>query len=194
MSQAQGPEKVLRILVADDEPAIREAYGQVFGETDVRAELEAIQDLRARLFSRPAPATAPRRPTFEAHICCSAIEVVAAATTAIATGTPYSVVFLDMRMPPGEDGGWAAARIRELDPDIEIVICTAYSDVDPAHLGGQVPPQEKISFLQNPSTRTKCARWPSRCTASGAPSATSRVWPTLMRSPDCRTASTPCGA
>ena len=53
-------------------------------------------------------------------------------------------------MPPGEDGAWAAARIRELDPDIEIVICTAYSDVDPANIGGQVPPQDKISFLQKP--------------------------------------------
>jgi diguanylate cyclase (GGDEF)-like protein len=60
------------------------------------------------------------------------------------------VVFLDMRMPPGEDGAWAAARIRELDPDIEIVICTAYSDVDPANIGGQVPPEDKISFLQKP--------------------------------------------
>ncbi len=53
-------------------------------------------------------------------------------------------------MPPGEDGAWAAARIRELDSDIEIVICTAYSDVDPANIGGQVPPQDKISFLQKP--------------------------------------------
>jgi diguanylate cyclase len=152
VSAAPEPEKALRVLVADDELAVREAYGQVFGETDVRAELEAIEDLRARLFSRPAPtgAAPARRPTFEAHICCSAIEAVAAVTTAIATGNPYSVVFLDMRMPPGEDGAWAAARIRELDADIEIVICTAYSDVDPAHIGGQVPPAEKISFLQKP--------------------------------------------
>jgi diguanylate cyclase len=152
MSSATDAEQVLRILVADDEPAIREAYGQVFCETDVRADLEVIQDLRARLFSRPAPAgaAAPRRPTFAANICCSAVEAVAAATTGLATGAPYSVVFLDMRMPPGEDGAWAAARIRELDPDIEIVVCTAYSDVDPANLGGQVPPQEKISFLQKP--------------------------------------------
>ena len=75
---------------------------------------------------------------------------MAAVTKAIAADTPFPVVFLDMRMPPGEDGAWAAARIRELDADIEIVICTAYSDVDPANIGGQVPPQDKISFLQKP--------------------------------------------
>jgi diguanylate cyclase len=53
-------------------------------------------------------------------------------------------------MPPGPDGVWAAARIRELDPAIEIVLCTAYSDVDPSDLGGIVPPEEKLSYLQKP--------------------------------------------
>jgi diguanylate cyclase (GGDEF)-like protein len=142
----------LRVLVADDELAIREAYRQVFGEADLRADLDAIQDLRARLFSKGAPAgkSPSRRTSFDAMICSSAAEVVEAVTAGLAAGNPYPVVFLDMRMPPGEDGAWAATRIREIDPDAEIVICTAYSDVDPANIGGQVPPQEKISFLQKP--------------------------------------------
>jgi len=55
-----------------------------------------------------------------------------------------------MRMPPGPDGVWAAARIRELDPAVEIVVCTAYSDVDPCEIGGIVPPEEKLSYLQKP--------------------------------------------
>ena len=145
-------ESPLRVLVADDEPAIREAYRQVFGEADLRADLDAIQDLRARLFNKSATANrgAARRRTFDAMICSSAAEVVAAVGEAVAAGNPYPVVFLDMRMPPGEDGAWAASRIRELDPDVEIVICTAYSDVDPANIGGHVPPQDKISFLQKP--------------------------------------------
>ena len=63
---------------------------------------------------------------------------------------PFAVVFLDMRMPPGPDGVWAAARIRELDPAVEIVLCTAYSDVDPRDIGGMVPPEEKLSYLQKP--------------------------------------------
>ena len=62
----------------------------------------------------------------------------------------FAVAFLDMRMPPGPDGVWAAARIRELDPAIEIVLCTAYSDVDPAEMGSMVPPEEKLSYLQKP--------------------------------------------
>jgi diguanylate cyclase len=151
MSAKQNAENPIRILVADDESAIREAYRQVFGEVDLREDLDAIQDLRARLFKRGAPsAGSARRATFEVTLASSAVEAVAAVTKAIEAGTPYPVVFLDMRMPPGEDGAWAAARIRELDSDIEIAICTAYSDVDPVNIGGQVPPQDKISFLQKP--------------------------------------------
>jgi diguanylate cyclase (GGDEF)-like protein len=152
MSGLQGRGNALCILVADDEVAVRDAYRQVFGELDVRADRDAIEDLRLRLFNRTAAdnAAPARRPTFDATICGSAVEAVAAVGTALATGAPYPVVFLDMRMPPGEDGAWAAARIRALDPDIEIVICTAYSDVDPVNIGSQVPPQDKISFLQKP--------------------------------------------
>jgi diguanylate cyclase len=147
-----GTDTPLRVLVADDESAIRDAYAQVFGEADLREDLAAIQDLRARLFKRNAPAQpgASRRTSFAATLCSNAAEAVAAVAHSIKAGNPYPVAFLDMRMPPGEDGAWAAARIRELDPDIEIVICTAYSDVDPVNIGGQVPPQDKISFLQKP--------------------------------------------
>jgi diguanylate cyclase (GGDEF)-like protein len=142
----------LRVLIADDEHAVREAYRAVFGEADLRADLEAIQDLRARLFTKGAAGKAAirNRVSFEATICNGSAEAVAAVREALAAGNPYPVVFLDMRMPPGEDGAWAAARIRELDPQAEIVICTAYSDVDPADIGGRVPPEEKISFLQKP--------------------------------------------
>ena len=63
---------------------------------------------------------------------------------------PFAVVFLDMRMPPGPDGVWAATQIREIDPAVEIVICTAYSDVDPCEIGGMVPPEDKLSYLQKP--------------------------------------------
>jgi diguanylate cyclase (GGDEF)-like protein len=45
---------------------------------------------------------------------------------------------------------WAATQIRELDPALEIVICTAYSDADPGEIGGYVPPEDKLSYLQKP--------------------------------------------
>src|SRR5258706_2320774 len=40
--------------------------------------------------------------------------------------------------------------MREHDRTIEIAVCTAYSDVDPADIGGRVPPEDKLSYLQKP--------------------------------------------
>src|SRR5580692_7701178 len=116
-------------------------------------ETAVFHNLRERLFARSAADT-PRklsRPTeFDPVFCEDAAAAVKAVRDAIAADEPFAVAFLDMRMPPGPDGVWAAARIRELEPAIEIVLCTAYSDVDPAEVGTIVPPEEKLSYLQKP--------------------------------------------
>ena len=37
-------------------------------------------------------------------------------------------VFVDMRMPPGWDGIETTAKLWEVYPDLQVVICTAHSD------------------------------------------------------------------
>ena len=145
----------IRVLVADDEADVRDAYQQILLEADVSKDLVAFRDLRARLFNKPTSGTStlgehPTIPTFDPVFCDGAESAVEAVRVAIAANQPYAVAFLDMRMPPGQDGIWAATHIRELDPAIEIVICTAYSDTDPGAIGGLVPPEDKLSYLQKP--------------------------------------------
>jgi diguanylate cyclase (GGDEF)-like protein len=145
----------IRVLIADDETAVRDAYRQILSETDMSSETAVFHNLRERLFAKNPPdqmarALAPTDTTFAPVFCEGAEAAVAAVRDAQIAEVPFAVAFLDMRMPPGPDGAWAAARIRELDPAIEIVVCTAYSDVDPRDLGGMVPPEEKLSYLQKP--------------------------------------------
>lgn len=145
----------VRVLVVDDEADVRDAYRQILLETEVSQDIAGFRELRARLFTKSAaPTPQPRAPlhgaTFDAVFCEQAEAAVAAVAEAVAQQNPFAVVFLDMRMPPGRDGVWAATRIRQIDPAIEIVICTAYSDVDPCEIGGIVPPEDKLSYLQKP--------------------------------------------
>ncbi len=145
----------IRVLVADDEPGVRDAYRQILLETDMSGETAVFRNLRDRLFTKPAAEQVVKKLTarntyFVPMFCDGAEAAVAAVRDALAEEDPFAVAFLDMRMPPGPDGVWAAARIRELDPAIEIVLCTAYSDVDPAEMGSIVPPEEKLSYLQKP--------------------------------------------
>jgi diguanylate cyclase (GGDEF)-like protein len=145
----------IRVLVVDDEQPVLDSYRQVLSVAPPSSDRAVLDQLRARLFMAggdpalmaPVP---PVQPTFDAVYCRGAEAALAAVREANAAGRPFAVVFLDMRMPPGPDGAWAAERIREADPQIEIVICTAYSDVDPAELGRRVPPADKLFYLQKP--------------------------------------------
>jgi diguanylate cyclase (GGDEF)-like protein len=146
--------QAIRVLVVDDEANVRDAYRQILQEPTVNKEIADLNDLRTRLFKKPegssAPAPIAQGTAFDPVFCDQAEAAVATVEQALAQDRPFAVVFLDMRMPPGKDGVWAAARIREIDPAIEIVICTAYSDIDPSDIGGIVPPEEKLSYLQKP--------------------------------------------
>ena len=143
----------IRVLVTDDEIDVRDAYRQILASpTD--GGLERLQRLQARLFqdspARQGRQSAPAPTAFEPVFCNDAASAVAAVRQSVAANDPFAVAFLDMRMPPGQDGAWAASGIRTLDPAIEIVICTAYSDTDPAAISRLVPPEEKLSYLQKP--------------------------------------------
>jgi diguanylate cyclase (GGDEF)-like protein len=144
-----------RVLVVDDEPEVRDAYRQILLENEVTQEMVGFRELRSRLFKKsPADAarerTAVRAGSIEPVFCDGAEAAVRLVKEGIARNEPFAVVFLDMRMPPGPDGVWAAQHIREVDPAVEIVICTAYSDADPGEIGGLVPPEDKLSYLQKP--------------------------------------------
>ena len=145
----------IRVLIADDEAEVRDAYRQILLEADMSSETAVFHNLRERLFNKNASDQLAKKlsagdTTFTAVFCEGAEAAVAAVRDALSAEDPFAVAFLDMRMPPGPDGVWAAARIRELDPAIEIVVCTAYSDIDPRDIGGMVPPEEKLSYLQKP--------------------------------------------
>jgi diguanylate cyclase len=146
-------QSTIRVLVVDDEAEVRDAYRQILLDSDDSREMAGFHALRSRLFSKPGEAgSRPRAHSvrFEPVFCDQADAAVTAVKEALAQDRPFAVVFLDMRMPPGADGVWAATRIRELDPAVEMVICTAYSDTDPCEMGGIVPPEDKLSYLQKP--------------------------------------------
>ena len=138
----------VRVLVIDDEPNVLAAYRELLPRLAVAASREADL-LRARLFNKPAPQS-EEATHFEVHTEEQAEAGVEAVRSRLASGRGFDLVFLDMRMPPGRDGAWAAAAMRALDPQLDIVIATAYSDIDPADLSARIPPAEKLFYLQKP--------------------------------------------
>jgi CheY-like chemotaxis protein len=69
---------------------------------------------------------------------------------AIAEGDPYSVIFIDMRMPPGWDGSKTAKEIRKIDSFVEMIVMTAYSDSSVSQIIRQVQFTDRLFYLKKP--------------------------------------------
>ena len=121
-STSDGP----RILIVDDNRDIHEDIRKTLDD----AASEAGDDLRAAesaLFGDEIPgdlAVASYR--FESAF--QGQDALAKVQDAAAANDPYSVIFLDMRMPPGWDGLETLERIWAVDPDVQVVFCSAFSD------------------------------------------------------------------
>ncbi|MEN6489761.1 MAG: diguanylate cyclase, partial [Smithella sp.] len=140
----------IRILIADDEAGIRDSYREILQSQRDKVVNQRLSDLRSRLFNKASQIQSDDSEVFDLVLCSSAEEAVSAVEDANRKGNPFAVVFLDMRMPPGPDGVWAATHIRELDPFLDIVVVTAYSDIDPEEISRRVPPRGSLFYLQKP--------------------------------------------
>jgi signal transduction histidine kinase len=60
------------------------------------------------------------------------------------------MAFVDMRMPPGWDGLETIENVRYIDPDLEIVICTAYSDHPWEEIHRRIGNTDKLLILMKP--------------------------------------------
>lgn len=148
----------MRVLVADDEPRILDLFSEILAPAD--------DDLLAGLDGLSSPSPEPASP-FSLTLCRQGEEAVAAVAAALKEGRPYAVAFLDVRMPPGRGGLAAAESIRALDPWVQIVMVTAFSDLDPATIAARVPPADKLLYIQKPFhpqeiyqfASSLCAKW-----------------------------------
>ncbi|MHC4193588.1 MAG: PAS domain-containing protein [Planctomycetota bacterium] len=139
-----------RILVVDDEEAILEEFQEILcPSTEPSKSERKLDELKAQL-SEPVQKALPPSCSFDLVTCRQGDEAVEKARAAIEEGTPFVIVFLDVRMPPGPDGIWTAENIRALDPDAQLVIVTAYSDIDPLDIGRRVLPTDKLLYIQKP--------------------------------------------
>jgi two-component system, cell cycle sensor histidine kinase PleC len=146
-------ESVCRVLVADDERLVLEAYRVVLEGVEPPGPADAIAGLEQELFGA-APRGQPA-PRFVPVLCRCGEDAVEAVRAAREQGYSFPLAFLDVRMPPGIDGVEAAARIRALDPDINIVIVTAHTDTQPRMIAQRVPPLEKLFYVTKPFQATE---------------------------------------
>lgn len=141
----------MRILIVDDEPGMHESYRQCFKRAGGE-QGAALDAMAAELFGDEDSPAAPAdmAAAFETVHCMQGVEGVEAVAAGLARGERFAVAFIDVRMPPGIDGKETARRIRALDPDINLVIVTGFSDFSPLEISRAAGPADKIFYIAKP--------------------------------------------
>ncbi len=135
-----------RVLIIDDNPAIHEDFLKILGGGgDESAELVAAE---AILLGEVPPAAS--RPRFEVDTALQGQEGVELASRALGAGRPFAMAFVDMRMPPGWDGLETIERLWAVDPDIQVVICSAHSDYDWTDVVVRLDHADKLLVVKKP--------------------------------------------
>jgi len=135
------------ILIIDDNPAIHADFRKVLCPVDSQLADELDAD-EASLFGDSSGASRALKFQIDsAYQGQEGLEKVRAATLA---GQPYAVAFVDVRMPPGWDGIETITHIWKEFPDLQVVICTAYSDYSWDEIAKAVGNTDHVLVLKKP--------------------------------------------
>ena len=134
-----------RILVIDDNMAIHEDFRKILEQ---RLDTSLLQQARSGLFD-DAPAQ-ENLEQFEVECADQGQTGYRLVTEAVDQGRPYAMAFVDMRMPPGWDGIETIEHLWKVDPELQIVICTAFSDQDWDEVIQRLGQSDKLLILRKP--------------------------------------------
>jgi len=136
----------LRVLIADDEDAIVRIYSIGLQHYFAPEDGSSIAALESELFGEAED----DRPSAEITVCQQGTEAVELTRKADDSGTPFDVIVLDIRMPPGISGVEAAQQIRAFDQSVPILFVSGYSDYALNSLQEMVHPASRMDLIEKP--------------------------------------------
>jgi signal transduction histidine kinase len=139
-----------RILVIDDNSAIHEDFKKTL--VDPLEETADFMGAEAALFDDAPTSKAPRVPMDEYQIdfASQGSEGYEKLRAAFERGERYAVAFVDVRMPPGWDGVDTIAKLWQIDPELQAVICTAFADYSWQEMIARLGRTDKLLILKKP--------------------------------------------
>jgi len=128
------------ILIVDDDPDILGYYWKIFASGDT-TEFDILGE---------APAAGASEMVCRQLVChryTNAVKFLDAFEKMVDSDLRHPVCIIDMRMPV-MNGFETAQRVRALDQEINIIICTAHSDMDPAEIRANL--SGSVFFVRKP--------------------------------------------
>lgn len=134
-----------RILIVDDTLSIHQDFRKILcpNEPDGPPSMVSTE---AALFGTVPVA----RKAFELDSAYQGQQALEMVEQALRDQRPYALVFIDMRMPPGWDGLETIERLWKADPQLQISLCTAYSDYSLEEMTERFEFSDQLLILKKP--------------------------------------------
>jgi CheY-like chemotaxis protein len=140
-----------RILIIDDNASIHEDFRKILGpDQDQNAGLDLV---KARMLGEDTAVSL--RSGFVIDSAFQGQEGLAMARRAAEEGNPYALAFVDVRMPPGWDGVETIGQLWKCCPELQIVVCSAYSDYSWEEMIHQLGHSPNLVVLRKPFDNTE---------------------------------------
>lgn len=136
----------LNILIVDDNPAIHDDFRKILARQDNGAN--RLADMESALFGAPAQPVGMAR--FNLNFAAQGEEALELARLAQAAGRPHAMAFVDGRMPPGWDGVETIRRLWEVNPGLQVVLCTAHADYSWQEIQRELGQTDSLLILKKP--------------------------------------------
>ena len=141
------PSNVLpRILIVDDNTAIHEDFRKILGSHG--AADNRLGDAERALFGGPADQI--DRAAFRVDSAFQGREALEMVQRSMRENDPYAMAFVDVRMPPGWDGIETLEHVWKCCPELQAVICTAYSDYSWDDIVRRLGQTDRLLILKKP--------------------------------------------
>ena len=141
-------DKARRILIVDDNRAIHDDFRKILGRNV--GGPQHLNALEAELFDEAPKSSDDVAASFEVSSAYQGQEALAMVTAALERDEAFAMAFVDMRMPPGWDGVTTIEKLWAIDPHLQVVICTAYSDYSWEEILARLGMNDRLLLLKKP--------------------------------------------
>jgi diguanylate cyclase (GGDEF)-like protein/PAS domain S-box-containing protein len=149
-----------RILIVDDTATIHKDFEKILSPQSI--EDEDLDSTERALFGSTAAITLQ---SFVLDSAFQGLEALNMVETALANDLPYAMAFIDMRMPPGWDGLETIERLWQVDPKLQVALCTAYSDYSWEDIDERLELGDRLLILKKPFDAIEIRQMASALTA-----------------------------
>ena len=149
MTPSAQPARNNRLLIIDDNAAIHADIRKILCPQNSEGAA-SLASLEAELLGTPTPPRLRNQPAFTVDSAYQGKEGLELVQRAVDAGQPYAMAFVDVRMPPGWDGIETTAALWKVAPDLQVVICTAYSDYSWDEMLDRIGGSDRMVILKKP--------------------------------------------